>query len=145
MTKYFIIRTGWLFGAHGDSNARRILNESRESAMIHAAGNQYGSPTYTVDLAELVAKMLHTEKYGLYHATNEGVCSRAQFADELIRQSGRNCLVRPVPLAELSQGHTRQPANMRLDKSSLDEAGFPRLPEWHIAVDRFLREIGEKA
>ena len=144
MSRYFIVRSGWIFGASGHGFAHEILRLAGEKHTIRAAGDQIGCPTYAPDLARLIADMVVTENYGIYHAAGDKPCSRAQFADELLHRAGRACTVRPVPVTELSPGY-RQPLNLVLDQSSLDAAGFTRLPSWQSSVDRFLWELGQRA
>uniref|UniRef100_UPI0025FA7D81 SDR family oxidoreductase n=1 Tax=uncultured Selenomonas sp. TaxID=159275 RepID=UPI0025FA7D81 len=102
--------------------------------------DQIGSPTYTADLAELLADMVETEKYGVYHATNEGFCSWADFAKEIFRQAGKDVTVTPVPSTEYPTKAAR-PKNSRMSKASLDRAGFHHLPTWQDALSRYLKEL----
>ena len=140
MTAYFIVRTSWLFSTHGNNFVRTILEKGREKGALNVVDDQIGSPTYAWDLAGLLVNMIQTEKYGLYHATNEGVCSWAEFAEEILRQAGVHCTVRHVP-SSAYKTDARRPLNSVLSKKSLDEAGFSRLPLWQDALTRCLEEM----
>lgn len=142
MRRFFIIRTAWVFGANGNNFVKTMLRLGREKAQVNVVRDQVGSPTYTPDLARLMCDMIRTSKYGVYHATNEGFCSWAEFAAEIMRLSGRRCVVNPVTTAEYGS-QTKRPANSRLSKASLDAAGFDRLPSWQNALERYLAELGE--
>lgn len=142
MRRFFIIRTAWVFGANGNNFVKTMLRLGREKAQVNVVRDQVGSPTYTPDLARLMCDMIRTSKYGVYHATNEGFCSWAEFAAEIMRLSGRRCVVNPVTTAEYGS-LTKRPANSRLSKASLDTAGFDRLPSWQNALERYLAELGE--
>ncbi|MDE6876145.1 MAG: dTDP-4-dehydrorhamnose reductase [Lachnospiraceae bacterium] len=141
MERYFIVRISCAFGAHGKNFVSTMLKLGREKEEIRVVCDQIGSPTYTVDLAELLCDMVMTEKYGVYHATNEGVCSFAELAQEVMRQAGLSAKIIPI-LAKDYPSPAIRPKNSRLDKSSLDCAGFCRLPEWKDALRRYLKEIG---
>lgn len=140
MTRYWIIRTSWVFGGTGDNFVRFVLGKARERREFSMVDDQIGSPTYTRDLAELVLAMIRTTKYGIYHATNEGFCSRAEFARAIIDLAGIRCRVRPVQ-TKLYLTKAKRPLNTRLSKASLDAAGFMRLPSWKDAVSRYLDEL----
>ena len=118
------------------------LAESREEVSVVA--DQIGSPTYTADLAPLLCDMVETERYGVYHAANEGLCSWADFAAAIFRAAGKGCRVRPITTAEYP-AKAKRPLNSRLSRRALDEAGFARLPGWEDALARYLREIGVTA
>lgn len=143
MQRYFIIRTAWVFGANGNNFVKTMLRLGSEKGQVNVVCDQVGSPTYTPDLARLMCDMIRTDKYGVYHATNEGFCSWAEFAAEIMRLSGRRCQVRPVTTAEYG-AQAKRPANSRLSKASLDAAGFDRLPSWRNALERYLIELGER-
>jgi len=137
---YCIVRTSWVFGRTGNNFVRTMLRLSQTEATIRVVSDQIGSPTYAPDLAGLLCDMALSGKYGVFHATNEGFCSRAQFAEEIMRQSGSSCRIIPVPSEEYPAKATR-PKNSRLSKASLDAAGFQRLPAWQDALTRFLSGI----
>ena len=140
MTRYFIVRTAWVFGAHGHNFVQTMLRLAAHHDELRVVDDQIGSPTYTVDLALLLVRMLQTDRYGVYHATNEGYCSWADFAEEIMRQSGSQCQIQRVTTAEYGAA-AKRPANSRLSKRSLDEGHFPRLPAWQDALSRYLQEI----
>ena len=144
LDKYFIVRTSWVFGLHGKNFVKSMLQLAKTNKILSIVNDQIGSPTYTRDLAPLLADILESEKYGIYHATNEGFCSWAQFAREIFRQAGINVNVTNVPSHMYPTKATR-PKNSRLSKKSLDDAGFSRLPPWEDAVGRFLKELKETA
>ena len=140
MNRSFIVRTSWVFGAHGDNFVKTMLRLGADHSEVSVVGDQIGSPTYTVDLARLLCDMVQTNRYGIYHATNEGYCSWASFAAEIMRQAGLRCTVRAIPTSEYPT-LARRPANSRLSKASLDQAGFARLPQWEDALSRCLAEL----
>ncbi|MBH5319143.1 dTDP-4-dehydrorhamnose reductase [Paenibacillus sp. GSMTC-2017] len=135
--KHFIIRTSWAFGENGNNFVKTMLNLSKERQKIDVVSDQIGSPTYTKDLALLIIDMIKTDKYGVYHATNEGYCSWAEFAAEIFRQTGSQTRVNFINSEEYDTSATR-PKNSRLSKKSLDINGFNRLPEWQDALHRYL-------
>lgn len=138
--KSFIVRTSWVFGKNGGNFAKTMLLFGTEKESITVVCDQIGSPTYTPDLAYLLCDMVQTENYGVYHATNEGFCSWAEFADEIMRQAKLSAKIIPVPSKDYKTKAVR-PINSRLSKSSLDSAGFKRLPVWQNALERFLSEL----
>ena len=138
--RFFIVRTSWVFGAHGKNFIRTILGLARTRDALTVVDDQIGSPTYTADLAELLADMAESERYGVYHATNEGVCSWAELAAEAIRLCGLRTRVTPVS-SDMYPTKAVRPKNSRLSKASLDRGGFRRLPEWKDAVRRYLAEL----
>ncbi len=140
--RFFIVRTSWVFGVHGRNFIRTILGLAKTRDTLTVVDDQIGSPTYTADLAELLADMAESEKFGVYHATNEGVCSWAELAAEAIRLRGLPTKVTPVS-SEMYPTKATRPKNSRLSKASLDAAGFRRLPDWKDAVKRYLLEIEE--
>ena len=140
LDKYFIVRISWVFGAHGKNFVKTMLELAKTHKSLSIVADQIGSPTYTRDLAPLLADMLESEKYGIYHATNEGFCSWAKFAAEIFRQAGVKVNVTSVPSHMYPTKATR-PKNSRLSKKSLDDSGFHRLPTWQDAVGRFLEEL----
>ena len=135
--KYFIVRISWVFGSNGKNFVKTMLRLSKERNELTVVCDQIGSPTYTPDLAALLCNMIETEKYGVYHATNEGFCSWSEFAAEIMKLSGAETKIIPVSSNEYKTVATR-PANSRMSKKSLDNAGFGRLPEWQNALERFL-------
>lgn len=137
--KLFIVRISWVFGKNGNNFVKTMLRLSETQEKINVVADQIGSPTYTEDLAVLLADMIETEKYGTYHATNEGICSFAEFAEEIMKQAGRSTVINPIKTADYPAAAVR-PLNSRLSKKSLDEAGFNRLPAWQDALGRFLGE-----
>ena len=140
----FIVRISWVFGKNGKNFVKTMLNLAEKNKKLRVVCDQIGSPTYTKDLAPLLVDMIHGEKYGVYHATNEGFCSWADFAKEIFRQSGKNVEVEEI-LTEDYPTPARRPFNSRLSKSSLDKAGFNRLPDWQDALKRYLNELRIKS
>ncbi len=140
LKRYFIVRISWVFGIHGKNFVRTMLKLSETHDKLTVVDDQVGSPTYTRDLASLLVDMIGTEKYGTYHATNEGFCSWAEFAREIFRQAGRKTVVEPVSSTAYPTKAVR-PKNSRLSKEYLDAAGFKRLPVWQDAVGRYLIEL----
>lgn len=140
LSRYFIVRISWVFGINGKNFVKTMLKLSETHDQLTVVDDQIGSPTYTRDLAVLLADMLKTEKYGIYHATNEGICSWAAFASEIFRQAGKKTRVTPVPSSAYPT-RAKRPKNSRLSKRSLDEAHFSRLPRWQDAVGRYLIEL----
>lgn len=138
LNRYFIVRTSWVFGMNGTNFVRTMLRLSESRDEVSVVCDQIGSPTYTVDLAPLLCDVAATERYGVYHATNEGVCSWAEFAREIFRLAGKSVTVRPIPTGGYPTKATR-PLNSRLSKKSLDKAGFRRLPDWHDGLRRFIQ------
>lgn len=139
----FILRVSWVFGAGGSNFVRTMLRLGKERSILRVVDDQIGAPTYTRDLAELIARMIVTDRYGVYHASNEGCCSFAEFAAAILSSAGLSCHVQPIPSAEYPSA-ARRPLNSRLSKRSLDEAGFPRLPIWEDALARFLAELSQR-
>ncbi len=141
---YFIVRTSWVFGVYGNNFIKTILRLAREGRELHVICDQVGSPTYTKDLSHLLVDMIESDKYGIYHASNEGYCSWYDIALEVLRASG----MADVPIQAVGSDYfnykIRRPKNSRLDKSKLDVNGFSRLPPWTDAVGRFITEIKEK-
>lgn len=141
ISRYFIVRTSWMFGASSNNFVEKILCNAETEGALLVVGDQTGSPTYAVDLAVLLCEMIQTDQYGIYHATNEGVCSRFEFAQEILRQAWIDKPVKSVMSIEYTSSAVR-PANSLLSKKSLDRSGFIRLPDWHDAVWRYLRSKG---
>ena len=142
LDKYFIVRTAWVFGAHGNNFVKTILKVGSTHDEVRVVNDQIGTPTYTPDLARLLADMVETEKYGYYHATNEGgFISWYDFTKEIYRQAGLNTKVIPVTTEEYGLSKAKRPFNSRLDKSKLIKNGFTPLPDWQDALKRFLKEM----
>lgn len=146
LDRFFIVRIAWVFGLSGKNFIRTMLQIGRTHPEIRVVNDQIGTPTYTLDLARLLADMAETEKYGYYHATNEGgYISWYDFACEIMRQAGIPCHVSPVTTAEYGLSRAARPFNSRLEKSKLVREGFRPLPDWRDALHRYLCEIGEAA
>ena len=143
LEKYFIVRIAWVFGVNGKNFVRTMLKLSENHDTITVVNDQFGSPTYTYDLARLLVDMVQTEKYGIYHATNEGICSWYDFACAIFREAGISMNVKPVSSAEYGAKASR-PANSRMSKEKLTENGFERLPTWQDALKRYLDIILER-
>lgn len=141
LTKYFIVRISWVFGKNGNNFVKTMLRLGKERSEINVVCDQIGSPTYTADLAPLLCDMVMTEKYGTYHATNEGYCSWAEFTQVIFKQAGYTAKVNFIPTSEYPTRANR-PLNSRMSKRSLDKAGFSHLPTWQDALKRYLVEIG---
>lgn len=142
LKKYFIVRTAWIFGLSGGNFVKTMLRLGESHAELRVVDDQIGTPTYTRDLARLLADMSLTEAYGCYHATNEGgYISWYDFACEIFRQAGTPVRVRPVSTAEYGLSTAARPFNSRLDKSKLQKEGFTPLPDWRDALGRYLKEI----
>lgn len=140
LSKYFIVRISWVFGVNGNNFIKTMLRLGKEKESLNVVCDQIGSPTYTFDLAPLLCDMAVSEKYGVYHATNEGVCSWAEFATEIMKKANLNCKINPIPTSEYP-AKAKRPFNSRLSKRSLVNNGFEVLPEWKDALDRFLEEL----
>lgn len=141
LDKRYIVRISWVFGHVsniGNNFVKTMIRLGKEKDEINVVGDQFGSPTYTPDLAVLLCDMVLSGKYGEYHATNEGFCSWAQFAEEVMRVSGNKCKVNAITTEEYPTKAVR-PKNSRLSKRSLDENGFGRLDNWESAVERSIR------
>lgn len=141
--EHFIVRISWVFGPGGKNFIRTMMKLSETHEEVRVVDDQVGSPTYARDVAVLLAHMITTDRYGTYHATNEGFCSWAELAKEVFRQAGRSTKVIPVLSSEYPT-RARRPRNSRLNKSSLDRGGFPRLPRWKDAVGRYLIELAKE-
>ena len=144
LEKYFIVRIAWVFGLNGSNLIKTMLKLSETHDTLRVVCDQIGTPTYTYDLARLLVDMIESEKYGYYHATNEGgYISWYDFACEIFRQAGRATKVQPVTTAEYGVSKAARPFNSRLDKSKLAANGFTPLPDWKDALARYLKEIAE--
>lgn len=141
LEKYFIVRIAWVFGLNGKNFIKTMINVGKTHDEVRVVNDQIGTPTYTFDLARLLVDMCETEKYGYYHATNEGgYISWYDFCVEFYKQYGLNTRVTPVTTEEYGLSKAARPANSRLDKRKLVEAGFKPLPTWQDAVSRYLKE-----
>lgn len=144
LDKYFIVRIAWVFGVNGKNFIKTMLSLSEKYDTIRVVNDQIGTPTYTLDLARLLVDMIETEKYGYYHATNEGgYISWYDFTCEIFRQAGKDTKVIPVTTEEYGLSKAARPFNSRLDKSKLVKNGFTPLPTWQDALSRYLKEIQE--
>lgn len=143
LSKYFIIRTSWIFGINGKNFVKTMLRLGKEKKQIEVVCDQIGSPTYSADLAQLLCNMIQTEQYGVYHATNEGFCSWYEFAKEIMRVAMLPCEVIPVTTSDYGST-TERPMNSRLSKAKLDQKGFARLPDWHIALANYIDLLNTK-
>ena len=142
LDKYFIVRIAWVFGVNGKNFIKTMLNVGKTHDTVRVVKDQIGTPTYTYDLARLLVDMIETDKYGYYHATNEGgYISWYDFTKEIYRQAGYKTEVLPVTTAEYGLSKAARPFNSRLDKSKLVEVGFTPLPTWQDALSRYLKEI----
>lgn len=142
LDKYFIVRIAWVFGVNGANFIKTMLKLSENHDELTVVSDQIGTPTYTYDLARLLVDMTETDKYGYYHATNEGgYISWADFAKEIFKQAGKDVKVTPVTTAEYGVSKAARPFNSRLDKSKLVEKGFEPLPTWQDALKRYLEKI----
>lgn len=143
LEKFFIVRIAWVFGLNGKNFIKTMLNVGKTHDTVRVVNDQIGTPTYTLDLSRLLVDMNETEKYGYYHATNEGgYISWFDFTCEIYRQAGLSTKVLPVTTAEYGLSKAARPFNSRLDKSKLVAAGFNPLPTWQDALARYLKEIG---
>lgn len=142
-SKSFIVRISWVFGVNGNNFIKTMLRLAETKTELSVVCDQIGSPTYTYDLSKLLCDMIETEKYGIYHATNEGICSWSDFAKKIFEIAGiKTMTVNPVTTADYQKLVPQQavrPLNSRMSKKSLDEAGFSRLPTWEDATERFIK------
>ena len=142
LEEYFIVRIAWVFGVNGKNFIRTMLSIGQKYPVLRVVDDQIGTPTYTLDLSRLLVDMIETDRYGVYHATNEGgYISWADFAKEIFRQAGMDTQVTPVTTAEYGLSKAARPFNSRLNKSKLREQGFEPLPMWQDALERYLKEI----
>lgn len=143
LERFFIVRISWVFGKNGNNFVKTMLRLAETREEVSVVCDQIGSPTYTADLAPLLCDMIATDSYGIYHATNEGVCSWAEFAEEIFKVAGKQ--IRVVPIAtEQYPTKAIRPKNSRMSKECLDKAGFHRLPDWHDALARYWKELSQK-
>lgn len=142
LEKYFIVRISWVFGKNGNNFVKTMLRLAETKAELSVVCDQIGSPTYTADLAPLLCDMVQTERYGVYHATNEGTCAWSEFAEAIFELAGRQVVVHPIPTSAYPTRAAR-PLNSRMSKECLHSNGFQELPEWKNALARYLKEITE--
>nr|WP_288916643.1 dTDP-4-dehydrorhamnose reductase [uncultured Lachnoanaerobaculum sp.] len=142
LKKYFIVRISWVFGLHGNNFIKTMIRLGKERGAVSVVNDQIGSPTYTPDLSRLLVDMIVTDKYGRYHATNEGLCSWYDFAVEIFKQAKLDVAVTPVS-SDAFPVKAKRPHNSRMDKSKLTKNGFKLLPPWQDALRRYLIELGE--
>lgn len=142
LKKYFIVRISWVFGLHGNNFIKTMIRLGKERGAVSVVNDQIGSPTYTPDLSRLLVDMIVSDKYGRYHATNEGLCSWYDFAVEIFKQAKLDVVVTPVS-SDAFPVKAKRPHNSRMDKSNLTENGFELLPPWQDALRRYLLELGE--
>ena len=140
LDKYFIVRISWVFGINGNNFVKTMLRLGKEFSELNVVADQIGSPTYTADLAFLLVDMVQTEKYGIYHATNEGECSWAEFAEEIFKIAEMDVKVNHIITAEYST-KAKRPLNSCLSKSNLSVFGFVRLPLWKVSVNKYIHIV----
>lgn len=140
LEKYFILRISWVFGVNGQNFIKTMLRLGKERGAVSVVNDQVGSPTYSYDLAKLCVDMIQTDKYGVYHATNQGYCSWYEYACEIFKEAGMDVSVTPVDSSMFPVKAVR-PKNSRMNQTELDKNGFERLPEWRDALKRYLMEI----
>ncbi|MCR5484462.1 MAG: dTDP-4-dehydrorhamnose reductase [Clostridiales bacterium] len=138
--KLFIVRTSWVFGKNGNNFVKTMLSLSETKECVCVVNDQTGSPTYTKDLSPLLCDIAESDKYGVYNASNEGYCTWAEFASAVMTAAGRDTKVVPIPSSEYKCA-AKRPVNSRLSKECLDKAGFKRLPDWHDALERYIKEL----
>ena len=145
LERFFIVRIAWVFGLNGNNFIKTMLNVAKNHDEVRVVNDQIGTPTYTYDLARLLVDMIETDKYGYYHATNEGgYISWYDFCLEIYRQAGLETKVIPVTTLEYGLSKAKRPFNSRLDKSKLSDNGFKRLPDWKDALSRYLKELKDE-
>ena len=143
-SRHFIVRISWVFGINGKNFVKTMLKLAETKTELNVVCDQVGSPTYTYDLSKLLCDMIKTEKYGVYHATNENVCSWYEFAKAIFKTAEVDMKVNPVTTSQYGATKAVRPLNSRLSKSCLDKAGFKRLPTWQDALDRYVQELNIK-
>lgn len=143
LDNYFIVRTSWVFGSQGNNFVKTMLRLGKEKECIDVVCDQIGSPSYTPDLAVLLCDMAKSNKYGVYHATNEGFCSWAEFAEEIMKQAALKCKINYIKSNQY-ESKVKRPMNSRLSKKSILENKFRLLPEWTDALERYLKELHMK-
>lgn len=143
LDKFFIVRIAWAFGINGNNFVKTMLRVAKTHDTLTVVNDQWGSPTYTYDLARLLVDMIQTNKYGIYHATNEGFINWYQFATAIFKEAGVNVTVKPVTTAEYGISKAARPFNSRMSKDKLEACGFKRLPAWEDALKRYIKELKE--
>ncbi|MCE4049554.1 dTDP-4-dehydrorhamnose reductase [Bacillus sp. Au-Bac7] len=143
LEKYFIVRISWVFGINGNNFIKTMLRLSETRTNLNVVGDQFGSPTYTVDLAKLLLDMIATDKYGIYHASNEGFTNWADFAQEIFKVAGKEVEVNNISTEEYPTKAVR-PKNSRMSKDKLENSGFNRLPDWQDALQRYIAVLQEE-
>ncbi len=142
LSKYFIVRIAWVFGVNGKNFIKTMLNLAKTHDSLTVVNDQFGSPTYTYDLARLLVDMVLTDKYGIYHATNEGIITWYDFACQIFKTAGLNVKVSPVPASEYP-AKAKRPSNSRMSKQKLVDNGFELLPTWQDALERYIKILKE--
>jgi dTDP-4-dehydrorhamnose reductase len=140
LEKYFIVRTAWVYGINGNNFVKTMLKLGQDRKELGVVYDQVGSPTYTVDLAKFIVELVDSEKYGVYHASNEGVCSWHEFAVEIFRQAGMDVQVNPLTSEQFPRPAAR-PKYSVLSKKKLEEEGFTPMRDWKEALSEFLKEL----
>ena len=140
LDKYFIVRISWVFGINGNNFIKTMLRLGKERTELNVVADQIGSPTYTADLSKLLVEMVKTDKYGIYHATNEGVCSWAEFAEEIFKAANMNVKINHISTAEYPT-KAKRPLNSKMSKEKLVESGFSKLPDWRNAVSKYINNL----
>lgn len=140
---YFIVRISWVFGMHGNNFVKTMRRLGQDRKELSVVADQFGSPTYTADAAVFLCDLVMTDQFGVYQVTNEGVCSWAEFAEEIFRQANIPCKVQGIPTSDYPT-KAKRPLNSRMSKDALVTAGFDRLPDWKNALGRFLTEMRGK-
>lgn len=143
LEKYFIVRISWVFGSNGNNFVKTMLKLGKERNAISVVVDQFGSPTYTYDLAKLLMVMIQTKNYSIYHASNEGYCTWVDFAKEIFRQSNKEVEVEAIP-TEAYPTKAKRPKNSRMSKQKLEDTRFERLPKWQEALKHYLASLQEK-
>lgn len=140
LDRYYIIRISWVFGKNGNNFVKTMIKLSETKTELNIVSDQIGSPTYTVDVAKSIVEMINSDKYGIYHLTNDGYVSWADFAREIFKKTNKNIKVNNVSTEEYN-AKAKRPKNSRLDKSKYLSAGFMKMPTWQDALNRYLLEI----
>lgn len=143
LMEWYIVRISWVFGINGKNFVKTMLSLAETHNELNVVSDQIGSPTYTYDLSKLLIKMIQTDKYGIYHATNDGFCSWAEFAEEIFRQSGKNVKVNSIRTEEYPT-RAERPKNSRMSKQKLIESGFEPLRSWQEALQHYLNELSNE-
>lgn len=138
--KYYIVRISWVFGVNGNNFVKTMIRLGKEKESLNVVCDQIGSPTYTADLANILFDMAMSEKYGTYHVTNEGFCSWAEFATEIMGKYGLKCKINPIPTSEYP-AKAKRPLNSRMSKKALIDNGFSLMPHWKEALKRYIQEL----